>query len=101
MFEKLRLRFTPWGRKQAACEATGTRYYGDGGTVHSAGRLDIETDQTGRVVAVWFRCQALPFRVTTVSWSRADTMNAMYRDQKLSKLSIRGLEVQDAPTQET
>ena len=37
------------------------RYYGHGGTIHHSGQLDVETYQ-GEVVAIWFRCQLLPFR---------------------------------------
>jgi hypothetical protein len=46
-----------------------TRYYGDGTTVHSSGHLDVEVFE-GRVVAVWFRCQPLPFKQTDVSPER-------------------------------
>lgn len=60
----------------------GTRYYGGNGTIHGTTNLDIET-RDGRVVAVWFRCQALPFHKTEVRKSRAEEMERMYRAQKM------------------
>ena len=42
-----------------------TRYYGDGTTIHSTGHLDVEVFE-GKVVAVWFRCQMLPFEQADV-----------------------------------
>jgi hypothetical protein len=53
------------------------KHYGDrfvGGeladrtTIHGSGTIDIQVRaETGEVVAVWFRCLTLPFRVSTVS----------------------------------
>jgi len=40
-------------------EGTG-RYYGGWGTIHGTDKLDVEVED-GEVVAVWFRCQMLPF----------------------------------------
>ncbi len=54
-----------------------TRFYGDGGTIHSTTHLDIET-RNGKVVAVWFRCQTLPFEQTEVDNSRAESMDEAY-----------------------
>lgn len=48
-------------RKQALAKEGGSRYYGDGGTIHQTGELDIVTAD-GIVTEVWFRCQELPFR---------------------------------------
>lgn len=48
----------------------GTRFYGGNGTIHRTGELDIETYQ-GTVIAVWFRCQQLPFRQVTIDLDRA------------------------------
>jgi hypothetical protein len=49
--------------KHSLAEADGNHYYGDGGTIHGTGYLDIEIDPaTGEVTAVWFRCLNLPFR---------------------------------------
>lgn len=39
------------------------RYYGDGGTIHGSGTIDIDV-VGGKVVAVWFRCMTLPFTVS-------------------------------------
>lgn len=50
-------------RQDIAKEAGNTKFYGDGGTLHSGTRLDIEMDDEGNVCSVWFRCRTLPFRV--------------------------------------
>ena len=52
------------------------RYYGDGGTIHHSGYLDVEVAD-GAVVSVWFRCQRLPFRQHDVDARRADQMNSV------------------------
>lgn len=49
------------------------RFYGEDGTIHHTGYVDVET-RDGEVVAVWFRCQTLPFKQTEVDQSRADEM---------------------------
>jgi hypothetical protein len=48
-----------WNKKQALAHPG--RYYGDGGTIHSTGHLDVMVSEDGTVKAVWFRCQQLPF----------------------------------------
>jgi hypothetical protein len=53
--------------------------YGDKGTIHQSEMLDIETDERGNVVGVWFRCLALPFRQVRVDENRADQMRAIYQ----------------------
>ena len=36
-------------------------------TIHGSGTIDIQVSaETGEVVAVWFRCLTLPFRVSVV-----------------------------------
>lgn len=79
-----------WARKQEL--AAPSRYYGDGGTIHSTGYLDVET-YCGEVVAVWFRCQMLPFAATEVAASRAEDMTAAYDDGFIPALT--GVEVLD------
>lgn len=74
-----------WNALQNACPP-GTRFYGDGGTVHSSTELDIEVSPMGFVVAVWFRCQPLPFKVADVDHMRAQEMNRMYEDHPASGL---------------
>ena len=54
-----------------------TRYYGGNGTIHGTTDLDVET-RNGKVVAVWFRCCALPFNQTEVDKDRAKEMESMY-----------------------
>ena len=51
-----------WDAKQNAAKLTDphARYYGNGGTLHGDTVLDVEV-HNGQVVAVWFRCQQLPF----------------------------------------
>lgn len=55
----------------------GVRTYGHSGTIHRTEVLNVETDKSGNVVAVWFRCQALPFDQTTVDGQRAKSMAGM------------------------
>lgn len=38
--------------------------YGGDGTIHRTGTIDIQQDEAGNVVAVWFRCLNLPFTVS-------------------------------------
>lgn len=86
-----------WARqfdtKQRACAASGTRYYGDGGTVHGSTVLDIET-RDGKVVAVWFRCQALPFGQVEVDRERAAEMESMYKSNWIPP-EVHGVELKD------
>lgn len=77
-------------KKALACQSAGTRYYGDGGTIHSSATLDVEVCD-GRVVAVWFRCQALPFRQSNVGAQRACEMRGMTAPE------LHGVEVRDKP----
>jgi hypothetical protein len=75
--------------RQELCKETGTRYYGDGGTIHHDNLLDVEV-YDGHVVGVWFRCQALPFQETIVDSYRANEM------RPLSHLvGLHGVEVKD------
>lgn len=78
-----------WRAKQHL--AGDSRYYGDGGTVHSTGHLDVELHD-GAVVAVWFRCQPLPFRQHTVDRRRAVSMAGMSRGLRTT---LTGVEVKD------
>lgn len=80
-----------WQRKQEL--ASPSRYYGDGGTIHQSVYLDIETDDYGKVVAVWFRCQLLPFYQTITDPDRADDMRRAYREGYIPALT--GVEVLD------
>lgn len=50
-----------WRTKQRLA-GPGRRYYGDGGTIHSSGEVDVCLDKQGNVAQVWFRCQLLAFR---------------------------------------
>ena len=44
--------------------AAPSRYYGDGGTIHDTGHIDVRVNRDGVVSEVWFRCQQLPFSAT-------------------------------------
>lgn len=57
---------------------TPTRTYGHDQTIHQTGHVDVEVDKRGNVVAVWFRCQPLPFRQSNVDDRRSGDMDAMY-----------------------
>jgi hypothetical protein len=39
-------------------------YRVDRNTIHDTGTIDIQVDENGEVVAVWFRCLQLPFKVS-------------------------------------
>lgn len=86
--------------KRKLSKWSGVRYYGDGGTIHSNQYLDIETFH-GTVVAVWFRCQPLPFRQTEVEGDRAREMERMYGNPKAYRpygdngIRLHGVEVSD------
>lgn len=61
--------------------------YGHGKTIHQTQELDIEVDENGKVVAVWFRCIALPFKQMNVDNERAWEMERLYIiDGKIPKL---------------
>lgn len=60
-------------------DPTGIRYYGGDGTIHGNGEVNVELDIKGRVVAVWFRCQPLPFTQRVVREGRAQEMRAIYQ----------------------
>lgn len=76
-----------WRQKQEL--ASPSRFYGDGGTIHGTTQLDVEVDKHGTVIAVWFRCQMLPFRQVDVDDQRA----ALLRCSILPKIT--GVEVLD------
>jgi hypothetical protein len=69
------------------------RFYGRDKTIHQTTELDVETDKNGKVVAVWFRCQALPFQQVTVEKDRALRMETMYKDGEIPYLL--GVDVED------
>ena len=68
------------------------RVYGHQGTIHQTTQLDVETDKHGNVVAVWFRCQLLPFQQVTVDDQRAKEMT---RDGGEHLPSLVAVELQD------
>jgi hypothetical protein len=36
-------------------------------TIHGSGTIDIQVDDQGKILRVWFRCLSLPFRLDTVT----------------------------------
>lgn len=54
------------------------RIYGDDKTIHRTKVVDVEVNKDGKVVAVWFRCQPLPFKQSLADTGRANDMIAMY-----------------------
>jgi hypothetical protein len=36
-------------------------FYGGNKTIHGTGTVDVQLNEDGDVVAVWFRCRMLPF----------------------------------------
>lgn len=85
-----------WLAKQAL--ASPSRYYGDGGTFQQSGVLDVEVFE-GRVVAVWFRCQRLPYHAAEVDPGRAAEMDNLHSIQDWPKIT--GVEVRDPGTRDT
>lgn len=79
-----RLGLNRWKLKQTLAHPA--RYYGDGGTYHSSGVLDVGV-KDGKVVAVWFRCQQLPFKQYDASDGFAGQGNP--------EISITGVEILD------
>jgi hypothetical protein len=51
--------------------------YGHNGTIHNTQHLHVEVDKKGKVVAVWFRCCALPFEQVLADKARAAEMVRM------------------------
>ncbi len=55
-----------------------TRKYGGDRTIHSSEAVNVELDDDGNVVAVWFRCQPLAFTQDNHGPQRAQEMRDMY-----------------------
>ena len=58
----------------------GVMRYGYNKTWHRTHQINVETHE-GRVVAVWFRCMALPYTVSNWGAARARDMDLMYADK--------------------
>lgn len=83
-------RIRDFKRRQKEFGRTGTRYYGDGGTIHHTNVVNVETDKKGNVVSVWFRCAMLPFDQRIVSEERAKSMRSV-----TNLPAIHGIEFKD------
>jgi len=75
-----------WRKKQKL--AAPSRFYGDGGTIHGSGELDVEVHE-GKVIAVWFRCQQLPFKQSPADAARVASVSD-------ATVKLTGVEVRDA-----
>lgn len=62
------------------------RFYGGSDTYHDSDFIDVETDDDGRVTAVWFRCQPLPFRQDNWGRGRSAEMREMYRTTNIPRV---------------
>lgn len=87
MILKLRDRLNWWAKQRAAGRS---RYYGDGGTIHATGTVDIEIFE-GRVVSVWYRCQLLPFTERWVDEGRAAEMAGASANVEITALHVKDL----------
>lgn len=59
---------------------TAPSVYGYDKTIHRTTQLDVELDEHGDVVAVWFRCQMLPFRQSRATEARARQLRHHHDD---------------------
>jgi hypothetical protein len=80
-----------WRARLRQLASRPARYYGGDLTIHRTTALDVELHD-GRVVAVWFRCQQLPFNQIDVNEVRAGEMAHVTAD-----VMINGVEVVDPP----
>lgn len=83
-----------WKAKQAL--AAPGRYYGDGGTIHDSGVIDVVV-QDGKVTEVWFRCQPLSFRILNLDKQRGED-GANYASTDAWLPAVTGVEVLDPTT---
>ena len=68
--------------------------YGHDRTIYRTTKLDVET-KDGKVVAVWFRCMALPFQQSEVGAERAEDMAEMYAGDFLTNMQITGIDYEE------
>lgn len=62
------------------------REYGGDRTIHHTEHLSVEVSASGEVVAVWFRCQMLPFKGSFADTGRARQMRSMYANSDLPSI---------------
>ena len=63
--------------------------YGHTGTIHRTNHLNVEVNENGVVVAVWFRCMLLPFDQTVVGPKRSACMlEAQDETDKIKLLAV-------------
>lgn len=49
----------------------------DKNTIHDSRHFDVEVDDEGNVIAVWFRCLRIPFRVFNRNWVEGGYLNTV------------------------
>lgn len=81
-------------RRRKAVKAGAPRVYGFDMTIHQTEVLDVEV-RNGEVVAVWFRCQPLPFNQSNTGEVRAQEMRGMYAGSPMPGLLA--VTVKDTP----
>ena len=62
------------------------RIYGYDETMHRTNFVDVETNEDGQVVAVWFRHMPVRFEQCLIGPARAEEMKKMYKNSKPPKL---------------
>ncbi len=72
-----------------------SRTYGNDKTIHQTSEVNVETDDDGNVVAVWFRCQPIAFTQSNHGPQRAEEMRRMYSDPGYSVPGIIAIELND------
>ena len=72
--------------------------YGHNRTIHRTSDINVELDESGKVVSVWFRCLALPFTQTVTDNNRATEMRRAYAERKPA--GILAIEVEDDASEE-
>ena len=77
--------------KHAATYHPEVRVYGDDKTIHRNESLDVEVDDKGNVVSVWFRCQMLPFKQSNVEPDRAREMRDAYEEHGAPRIANVGV----------
>lgn len=64
------------------------KHYGEH-TIHSTGHLDVEVDDEGNVIAIWYRCITLPFRQVNISNERKLSLSNSMPDISITGIDYR------------
>lgn len=69
--------------------------YGHDGTIHGSEHVDVEVDNQGKVVGVWFRCICVNFEQVNVDNARAVTMREIYEHNDPAPIRIKAIQYDD------